>query len=183
MVGARGFEPPTTGTPCRCATRLRYAPKKEYIGKIGGWNRSRTGVHGFAGRCMTTLPSSLNGLQCKKNGAGNEIRTRDPDLGKVVLYQLSYSRFIQSVRILHCSLLVSTQFIHSSAGDGTSTPAIPLQRGKESKFNSIQFNSIQLPIRSYLQQSIRRSQQILNRRFSPRYPARQPALRVHQEHP
>ena len=25
-------------------------------------------------------------------GAGNETRTRDPDLGKVVLYQLSYSR-------------------------------------------------------------------------------------------
>jgi hypothetical protein len=24
--------------------------------------------------------------------AGDEIRTRDPDLGKVVLYQLSYSR-------------------------------------------------------------------------------------------
>ncbi len=28
----------------------------------------------------------------KENGAGNEIRTRDPNLGKVVLYQLSYSR-------------------------------------------------------------------------------------------
>ena len=28
----------------------------------------------------------------KENGAGNEARTRDPDLGKVVLYQLSYSR-------------------------------------------------------------------------------------------
>ncbi len=27
-------------------------------------------------------------------GAGNEIRTRDPNLGKVVLYQLSYSRLI-----------------------------------------------------------------------------------------
>ncbi len=26
-------------------------------------------------------------------GAGNETRTRDPNLGKVVLYQLSYSRF------------------------------------------------------------------------------------------
>ena len=25
-------------------------------------------------------------------GPGNETRTRDPDLGKVVLYQLSYSR-------------------------------------------------------------------------------------------
>src|SRR5690606_39273376 len=29
---------------------------------------------------------------CRKPGAGNETRTRDPDLGKVVLYQLSYSR-------------------------------------------------------------------------------------------
>ena len=28
-------------------------------------------------------------------GAGNETRTRDPDLGKVVLYQLSYSRILQ----------------------------------------------------------------------------------------
>ena len=27
-------------------------------------------------------------------GAGNEARTRDPDLGTVVLYQLSYSRII-----------------------------------------------------------------------------------------
>ncbi len=26
------------------------------------------------------------------NGAGNRIRTGDPNLGKVVLYQLSYSR-------------------------------------------------------------------------------------------
>ncbi len=26
MVGASGFEPPTPCTPCRCATRLRYAP-------------------------------------------------------------------------------------------------------------------------------------------------------------
>ena len=27
-------------------------------------------------------------------GAGNETRTRDPNLGKVVLYQLSYSRSV-----------------------------------------------------------------------------------------
>lgn len=60
LVGARGFEPPTTGTPCRCATRLRYAPNN------GGWNRSRTGVHGFAGRCMTTLPSSQMTLDFEK---------------------------------------------------------------------------------------------------------------------
>ncbi len=30
-----------------------------------------------------------------KFGAGNEVRTRDPDLGKVVLYQLSYSRLLR----------------------------------------------------------------------------------------
>ncbi|CAI8931792.1 hypothetical protein EMIT0P176_50115 [Pseudomonas sp. IT-P176] len=34
---------------------------------------------------------SLSGALVKF-GAGNETRTRDPDLGKVVLYQLSYSR-------------------------------------------------------------------------------------------
>ncbi len=30
--------------------------------------------------------------QVECSGAGNGIRTRDPNLGKVVLYQLSYSR-------------------------------------------------------------------------------------------
>jgi hypothetical protein len=60
---------------------------------------------------MTTLPPSLARNDGKRviadreikspaaggagsilDGAGNETRTRDPDLGKVVLYQLSYSR-------------------------------------------------------------------------------------------
>ena len=60
---------------------------------------------------MTTLPPSLarndekrviadreikspaaGGAGSILDGAGNETRTRDPDLGKVVLYQLSYSR-------------------------------------------------------------------------------------------
>ena len=39
-------------------------------------------------------------------GAGNETRTRDPDLGKVVLYQLSYSRV--GPRILRTDRQVST---------------------------------------------------------------------------
>ena len=38
----------------------------------------------------------------RKLGAGNEIRTRDPNLGKVVLYQLSYSRFFSAPN--HASL-------------------------------------------------------------------------------
>jgi hypothetical protein len=42
---------------------------------------------------MTTLPPSQEKrIPEEESGAGNETRTRDPDLGKVVLYQLSYSR-------------------------------------------------------------------------------------------
>ena len=29
-----------------------------------------------------------------KNGAGNGVRTRDPQLGKLMLYQLSYARSV-----------------------------------------------------------------------------------------
>jgi hypothetical protein len=42
-----------------------------------------------AARLKTAKPRWSEVLE---TGAGNETRTRDPDLGKVVLYQLSYSR-------------------------------------------------------------------------------------------
>ena len=51
----------------------------------------------FTNFCLTAAASKIffNILRDKnKIGAGNEIRTRDPDLGKVVLYQLSYSRTV-----------------------------------------------------------------------------------------
>ncbi len=37
-----------------------------------------------------------NELLMKKNGASEGIRTLDVHLGKVVLYQLSYARFLRS---------------------------------------------------------------------------------------
>src|SRR5215218_4913007 len=43
LVGARGFEPPTTCTPCRYATRLRYAPRVEIIAEVPRWPRSEGG--------------------------------------------------------------------------------------------------------------------------------------------
>jgi hypothetical protein len=77
---------------------------------VGGGGRNRTGVHGFAVRCMATLPprrvpaprrpkavkkrGSRSGLPRHCPGAGNEARTRDLNLGKVALYQLSYSRAV-----------------------------------------------------------------------------------------
>src|SRR5688572_11878967 len=36
MVGAKGFEPSTPCTPCRCATRLRYAPTESEIIRVIG---------------------------------------------------------------------------------------------------------------------------------------------------
>ncbi len=35
----------------------------------------------------------------RKNGAGNESRTRDLNLGKVALYQLSYSRETKNYKV------------------------------------------------------------------------------------
>ena len=47
----------------------------------------------------TVRPPKIEGFQTVKyfnsqenNGAGNGVRTRDPKLGKLVLYQLSYAR-------------------------------------------------------------------------------------------
>ena len=72
----------------------------------GGRYRNRTDVRGFAIRCITTLLIGLKRRrrlprrQRQQTGAGNETRTRDPDLGKVVLYQLSYSRVLVTGAIL-----------------------------------------------------------------------------------
>ena len=65
----------------------------------GGATQSRTGLDGFAIRCITDLLSRQNldkkgkrQLPFFKYGAGKESRTLDLNLGKVALYQLSYSR-------------------------------------------------------------------------------------------
>ena len=48
----------------------------------------------------------------QKIGAGNESRTRDLNLGKVALYQLSYSRFVfaksKEAAIIAASLRLSS---------------------------------------------------------------------------
>ena len=42
--------------------------------------------------CVTGMYSNQTELTHQKKRAANETRTRDPNLGKVVLYQLSYCR-------------------------------------------------------------------------------------------
>ena len=58
---------------------------------------------------MTILPPSLTGTgrsgalrapgSLHKTGAGKETRTPDPHLGKVMLYQLSYSRSDEEAKL------------------------------------------------------------------------------------
>jgi hypothetical protein len=50
---------------------------------------------GQHGASDARIKSELTDSNRQQIGAGNETRTRDPDLGKVVLYQLSYSRIRQ----------------------------------------------------------------------------------------
>ncbi len=39
-----------------------YFATRAIQNQFGGWTRNRTGVRGFAGRCITTLPSSQSGF-------------------------------------------------------------------------------------------------------------------------
>ena len=67
---------------------------------LRGAARIRTGDKGFAVLCLTTWPRRLTigertafaAAPLFATRAGNRTRTGDPNLGKVVLYQLSYSR-------------------------------------------------------------------------------------------
>ena len=69
-----------------------YYYKLVMLSEYGGGTRSRTEIHGFAIRCIAILPFRHSAEYLLHNfcnveiGAGNEIRTRDPNLGKVVLY-------------------------------------------------------------------------------------------------
>jgi hypothetical protein len=114
-----------TPTLCHCLVLTRWCPRPEsnryapYAGKrrilspmclpipplgqrqviFGGATQSRTGLDGFAIRCITDLLSrhlsdkkGKQWLPFLESGAGKESRTLDLNLGKVALYQLSYSR-------------------------------------------------------------------------------------------
>ena len=87
--------------------------------------------HGFKGQgilspsCLPIPP--LRHLHKKSRlysgpcGAENETRTRDPDLGKVVLYQLSYFRFASRIGVF-----VATRHNQTSFASALAAPKTPL---------------------------------------------------------
>src|SRR3989337_2292097 len=54
MVGATGLEPATPCTPCKCATRLRYAPTRMFHD-----TRSRLHCHGNSGKTRRLRPPGV----------------------------------------------------------------------------------------------------------------------------
>src|ERR1700712_5053527 len=78
---------------CRCATSANGPVSRKERG--GGGNRTR--VQGFAGPCLShsaTPPGEVSRWPSPRvyYRADDGIRTRDPHLGKVMLYQLSHVR-------------------------------------------------------------------------------------------
>lgn len=70
-----------------------------------GGDGIRTRVNGFAGRCLAARPRHRVGFDPRgvtpskrdpRTRADDETRTRDPNLGKVVRYQLRYIRISRS---------------------------------------------------------------------------------------
>ncbi len=56
---------------------------------------------------VARLPIPPPGQTIDRLGAKNGTRTRDPDLGKVVLYQLSYFRMEEELRSINISMFLS----------------------------------------------------------------------------
>ena len=94
-----------------CETKTKQPRQRGWRGCLtGGAHRSRTDLEGFAILCLTAWLARRNTKKkeawasfyrpCRKKqqscfskfGAGKESRTLDLNLGKVALYQLSYSR-------------------------------------------------------------------------------------------
>ena len=88
LVGARGFEPPTPCTPCKCATWLRHAPT---ILLLPGINLF---IHQFQLRFKTISKPSNFIL-----GRRERIRTSDPLLPKQVRYQAALHADLHYLKI------------------------------------------------------------------------------------
>ena len=97
LVGVQGFEPWTSCSQSRRTTRLCYTPIKTYK-LVERGKRIELSALAWKAKVLPLYEPCMN------SGAGNEVRTRDIYLGKVVLYQLSYSRIVECIVFIHSEI-------------------------------------------------------------------------------
>ena len=109
MVGGTGIEPATSSVSGKRATAAPIAHAYSVI--LRGEDGIRTRVDGFAGRCLASRPlhqrRKASGGPTAPTRADDEIRTRDPNLGKVVRYHCATSAF---ARISACFETITNRF-------------------------------------------------------------------------
>src|SRR5471030_2832808 len=136
-----------------CALPTELLPRGAFF---GGEDRSRTDLDGFAGRCITALlprqmklcTQNRSGLRAaiRNSGAGEESRTLDLNLGKVALYQLSYSR----IGVLQLTLLRLP--VPQKPGAGEESRTLDLNLSKVALYQlsysriGVQHHSSKLPV-------------------------------------
>lgn len=104
-MGDTGIEPVTSSVSGKRATA---APIAQVV-TPGGGDGIRTRVDGFAGRCLSSRPLHHSRQATARltlpTRADDEIRTRDPNLGKVVRYHCATSAFDTHFCVLRDSSL------------------------------------------------------------------------------
>ena len=88
-----GFEPATHGLEVRCSIQLSYRRTTFIVTTVSEGHNDDP--HPRAWRIGDRPPP--NGRDPRGQGAGDGIRTRDNQLGRLELYQLSYTRLLSAV--------------------------------------------------------------------------------------
>src|SRR5262245_62907516 len=107
MVGATGFEPATTCPPCRCATRLRYAPTGKGRSIYASARAAASGAGAPSGLPGSILRPALLEPIGQLLQLGLHLVQHQPPLGVV-----------ESDLDLRCGLLAFVEQRATGAGDG-----------------------------------------------------------------
>src|SRR5688500_11097761 len=101
MVGVRGFEPPTTGTPYRCATGLRHTPLVVHYSTRSAQNRLRNCACMLKAKTGTPSP----GRACRRHCPGSSNTQTSVGLRVNVLLDVGLGAGLFKLRLGGLSLL------------------------------------------------------------------------------
>ena len=110
LAGVAGFEPTNDGVRVRCLTAWRYpymAPEAGFEPATSWLTVTRSTGWAIQEYIATSFRMVTN------NGAENGTRTRDPNLGKVVLYHWATSACaFATITLYHCLAICQVSFFN-----------------------------------------------------------------------